>query len=136
MRRRPEVSHALQLVAVSFEPCEVVARFRDVLRGDLFRLCCDPQRLAYRAFGLPRVSTRRLLGRRTALVYARATLRGRWPFGARGDVHQIGGDFVLDARGIVRFAYVSREPGDRPAAEALVAAMSSDPQDVPPQRER
>ena len=123
VRRRPALRAAAHYLAISFEPPEVVSGFSSELHGELFRLCSDPERRAYSAFGLPRIPTRRLFGRRTAAAYARAALHGRWAFGKGSDVHQMGGDFGLDSDGIVRFAHVSREPGDRPRVGSLFAAL-------------
>jgi hypothetical protein len=38
---------------------------------------------------------------------------------------QLGGDFVLDGRGRVAYAYRSVEPTDRPPVEDLVRAVRS-----------
>jgi peroxiredoxin len=124
VRRRPALGTGAALLAVSFEPPDIVAGFERELHGELFRLCSDPERRAYGAFGLPRVPTRQLLGWRTLRAYARAALVGRWAWGLGSDVHQMGGDFVLDAAGVLRFAHVSREPGDRPAAAMVLAALA------------
>ena len=45
-------------------------------------------------------------------------------------VHQqlmelLGGDFVIDGKGIVRFAYRSEDPADRPAMDRLLQAVRS-----------
>jgi len=124
VRGRPALAAGAQLLAISFEPPEVMAGFESELHGDLFRLCSDPERRAYRAFGLPRAPAHQLLGWRTFRAYARAALAGRWAWGRGSDVHQMGGDFVLDAAGVVRYAHVSHEPGDRPPATALLVALA------------
>jgi hypothetical protein len=40
-----------------------------------------------------------------------------------GDSAQLGGDFVVDASGVVRLAYRSHDPADRPAAGDLLALL-------------
>jgi hypothetical protein len=123
VRDLPELRAAVRFVAVSFEPAALIARFGDVLCGDLFQICSDPARRAYTAFGLPRLPTWRLLGWRTLAAYARAALRGEVRLGLGSDVNQMGGDFVLDRDGIVRLVAVGSEPGDRPDVPVLLEML-------------
>jgi peroxiredoxin len=110
---------------VSFEPLADLERLRDELHADFYELCSDPQRRVYSAFGLARLPRRHLLGWRTLRVYGRAALAGRLEWKRGSDVEQGGGDFVLDERGRIRLAYVSREPADRPSTDLVLAALSS-----------
>ena len=47
----------------------------------------------------------------------------RWR-GIQGDSAQLGGDFIVDADGIVRLAYRSRDPTDRPLVEQLLTVLN------------
>lgn len=89
----------------------------------------DPDRIAYRAFGLERTPFRTFLRPRVLLGYLTGMLRGyapRKPY--RGeDVFQLGGDFLLDQPGRIVFAYRSWNPTDRPAVSRLLAALPSPP---------
>jgi len=89
----------------------------------------DPDRVAYRAFGLERTPLRTFLRPRVLLGYLAGMLRGyapRKPY--RGeDVLQLGGDFVVDQAGRTVFAYRSQNPTDRPAVSRLLAALPSPP---------
>ena len=122
-RLDPELPARARFVAVSFEPRAALAARRAALAPDLFELCCDPGRRTYAAFGLPRLGLRRLLGGRTLRLYAARMLRGEVARGIGSDVHQMGGDFLLDRDGVVRLAHPSREPADRPEAGALVREL-------------
>ncbi len=82
----------------------------------------DPERRAYRAFGLER-SVLRAWSPRTLWTYALYLLRGRRLKGILGDPHQLGGDFVLGAEGRMVFAHRSHDPTDRPPVEALLDAV-------------
>jgi hypothetical protein len=87
-----------------------------------FPVLSDPGRAAYKAFGLERGSwlmffKLRALGRYLGLM-ARGW-RVRLPVGGE-DVLQLGGDFVLDRRRRMVFAYPSADASDRPAAEVIV----------------
>ena len=49
--------------------------------------------------------------------------RGRLFRGIQADPYQLGGDFVVDGQGILRFAYRSEDPADRPSADRLLEAV-------------
>jgi peroxiredoxin len=84
-----------------------------------FELWLDPERTAYRAFGLER-SLLCSWGPRTIWAYVRLMVQGQPWRGIQGDSGQLGGDFVVDTRGIIRFAHRSRNPTDRPAVSTLL----------------
>jgi hypothetical protein len=89
----------------------------------------DPDRVAYRAFGLERTPWRVFLRPGVLLGYLAGMLRGYAPVVPyRGeDVLQLGGDFILDRTGQIVFAHRSRTPTDRPTVPALLAALPSPP---------
>jgi hypothetical protein len=41
-----------------------------------------------------------------------------------GDIMQVGGDFIVDGAGLVRFAHSSADPTDRPEAEELLRLIA------------
>lgn len=84
-----------------------------------FTLLLDPDRNAYRAYGLER-SMLRSWGLNTFLTYSRLMLNGRKWRGIQGDSGQLGGDFIINTNGIIRLAYYSRDPSDRPSASHLL----------------
>jgi hypothetical protein len=84
-----------------------------------FTLLLDPERNAYRAYGLER-SMLRSWGLNTFLTYSRLMLNGRKWRGIQGDSGQLGGDFIVNANGIIRLAYYSRDPSDRPPVSHLL----------------
>ena len=90
-----------------------------------FLAVADPERAAYRAFGLERTTWATMLRAGVLLRYLRLILRGWRPQQVRAgeDVLQLGGDFVLDGEGRLSYAYRSAEPTDRPSVEALLHAM-------------
>lgn len=88
---------------------------------------CDPDRVAYRAFGLERTSWLTFFRPRVLWGYFRGMLRGygvRMPY-AGEDVMQLGGDFLLDKLGRVVLAHPSADPADRPSVGALLGAIRS-----------
>ena len=90
-----------------------------------FRVLADPERAAYRAFGLESASWWRILRPQVILKYLGLILRGWLPRPAHEDVHQLGGDFVLDATGRIIYSYRSHDPTDRPSVEELIEAVAN-----------
>jgi alkyl hydroperoxide reductase subunit AhpC len=88
-----------------------------------FPFLLDPERRAYHAYGL-QSSVFRSWMPRNLWYYVKAVAQGRETFGRRGDPHQLGGDFIVDSRGIVRLAHPSREPTDRPSVEQLLQVLA------------
>lgn len=107
---------------VSFEPVARLPVYREA-HGWPFPVVSDPSRAAYRAFGLGSATTARLFGPRVVLRYAALMMRGYRPGVSDSDVHQLGGDFVLDAGRRVVSAHRSSDPADRPPAAELVRAL-------------
>lgn len=82
----------------------------------------DTGRVLYHSLGLDR-SLLRSWNLRTLLRYARYLLSGRGLEPIRGDSAQLGGDFVFDANGVLRYAHRSQDPVDRPDVEELMGAL-------------
>jgi len=61
--------------------------------------------------------------RKKAIPYARLLLSGRKWLPKEGDTSQMGGDFIIDSKGIIRLAYRSKEPADRPAVSQLLEIL-------------
>jgi hypothetical protein len=120
-----------EVLVVSFSAPARVAAY--VKRYPLpFPVVSDPERQAYRAFGLDRTSWRRLLGPAVLARYLKLMVRGWMPWQKEkgADVLQLGGDFVLDAQRRLLYAHPSTVPTDRPAAgellEVVRAAVQAD----------
>ena len=91
-----------------------------------FRLLLDPERVYYRDYGLER-SLRRSWNLRTIWRYAQLLASGRRWRGIQGDSAQLGGDVVVSADGIVRLAYRSHDPTDRPDVDQLLTVLEGIP---------
>jgi hypothetical protein len=83
---------------------------------------CDPDRAAYRYFGLDRGRWSMFLRCRVLARYLRLIFTGWRPRrGAVGeDMLQLGGDFILSADRHLLYAHRSNDPADRPAAADLI----------------
>jgi len=110
------------VVAVSFEslpPLQEFAR-REKLP---FPVLSDPERKAYRAFGLQEGSAHRIFGLPTIWTYLRGFLQRRWPRLPSADIRQLGGDILIDAGGNIALLHRSQSPADRPGVGMLLEAI-------------
>lgn len=121
--RLDEFAPNTDVVVVTFTEPE---RLHEYLgRNDLpFPVVIDPDRAAYRAFGLGRASIMRAWGVRSALASLRLIARGRWRDLRRPteDTLQLGGDFVIGPDGTLVYGFWSQGPDDRPRIDELIAA--------------
>jgi len=81
----------------------------------------DPDRSAYRAYGLAEAPLRSLLDPRTIAGGVRAAAKGFLPRTSSGNPLQLQGQFLIDRHGIVRSATRPRLMSDIPSASALLA---------------
>ncbi len=87
-----------------------------------FPLLLDPDKAAYEAYELES-SLFGSWGPRVLWFYLKRALAGRRLRGIQGDPNQLGADFIVDAEGIVRFAYYSEDATDRPAVDELLSVL-------------
>ncbi len=78
-----------------------------------FTLLLDPERKAYRAYGLE-YSLLRSWAPKVWLMYAQLI---------QDDSGQLGGDVIVDSRGCIRLFHRSHDPTDRPAIHVLLTAL-------------
>ncbi len=90
--------------------------------GSPYPLLLDPARATYQAYGLG-TSLVRVWSPRTMLHYLKLRLQGQKSLPVQGDPHQLGGDFIVDAAGVIRLSHPSKDPVDRPPVEKLLAAL-------------
>jgi peroxiredoxin len=87
-----------------------------------FQFLLDPVRKAYQAYGLDS-SLWRSWSPKIWFEYARLMALGRKWRGIQGDSGQLGGDFIINQKGIIRMAYRSHDPADRPAVSDILNAL-------------
>lgn len=85
-----------------------------------FWVVSDTDRSSYRAYGLDRGTLRAVYRWDTIKAYVRLLRAGRRMHRTTDDTRQLGGDFVLDPNGVIRFVYRPVAPDDRPSAAMMV----------------
>ncbi len=109
---------------MSFEPSDLLVRQSRLMQLP-FPLLSDPERDVYRAYQLPTGTASQVFGASALFAYAKLLFQGRWAGFHRSDLPQLGGDFVIDAEGIVRFEYRSAAPHDRPEVDRLLRVLGT-----------
>jgi peroxiredoxin len=120
-----ELGSTTKVVLVMFTDPKTLQPYQS--KHDLpFQVLSDPERVAYRSFGLGRGSVLRIWGLRAARRY----LQIMRVSGLRGlaapteDTLQLGGDFVVSADGTLTYAFWGEGPDDRPTVDELVQTLA------------
>lgn len=111
----------VRVAVVSMGTPEECARFRQKQRLNV-PVLSDPERAAYRAYGLAEGTTGQVMGMPELVEGFKLVLRGLLPGRSRGNPRQLAGDFLIDRDGTLRYARRSRRASDLPSPDALLAA--------------
>ena len=84
-------------------------------------LLVDTHRTLYQAYGMQQGTWWNLYGPPAIGVYLKLLWRGRRLQRPGSDVHQLGGDVLIDPDGVVKIHYVGVGPADRPEISTLLA---------------
>jgi hypothetical protein len=88
-----------------------------------FEVLLDRERAVYDAYELER-SYLRSRNLKTRWYYFKAWLSGKKAHDSHGDdTSQLGGDFIVDKKGILRLVYPSHDPTDRPPVDDLLDTL-------------
>ena len=114
MRRHGDAIEALGLrvLVVTFEAPEVAEAYVGET-GLPWPLLIDSSRRLYAAYGMGRGGGWAIWGPATWWAYAKLIARGRRPQPASADVHQLGGDVLIDPGETVALHHVGEGPADR-----------------------
>jgi peroxiredoxin len=89
-----------------------------------FTMLADPERRAYKAFALKRLSWFQVFSPAALRLYWKLLRGGMKPEHYDGDdIYQSGGDFLIDRNGNILFAHRSQDPADRPAVAQMLQAL-------------
>jgi AhpC/TSA antioxidant enzyme len=114
------------VVVISQGKPQVLAHF-EKRNGFLFPVLGDPDRVAYKAFGLERVRWWTFLFPWVLWGYLVRILTGtlpKMPYQSE-DVTQLGGDFLLDQTGKVLWSFRSADPSRRPSVDEMLKAVNA-----------
>jgi peroxiredoxin len=112
----------LKIVVVTFEN-DYFARQYAGETGLEWPVLIDEGREAYRHYDMLAASFLDLWGPASWLVYIKELLKGQKLHKATSDIHQRGGDVLIDPQGVVRLHHVGHGPADRPAVGAILAMV-------------
>lgn len=110
-----------KIVAVSFGTPYWAGAWKKTT-GAPFPIWLDPDKHSYPIYGMER-SIRASYSPKTIWFYIKALARGEKMQKSQGSEDQLGGNFIVDKHGIVRFAYASKDPTDRPPIEKLISVL-------------
>lgn len=113
----------VRVLVVTFEAGPLARAYLEETRLP-FPVLVDEPRTLYAAYGMLRGSAFAIWGPRTWWAYAKELWRGRRPLTGRApaDVHQLGGDVLVDPSGTLHLVHVGSGPADRPSVERLLQA--------------
>lgn len=118
-----ELLSNVEFAVVTFAGADRLPAYRDHV-GITTAVLADPERKAYRAYGLVSASLWRVYRPATLKKYAvllRAGKRLRKP---TEDTRQLGGDFVIGRDGRIAYAYRPVAPDDRPPPHVIADAAA------------
>jgi len=113
-----------RILIVSFGTFPAVQQWLKETCSD-FTVLLDRERTVYNVYGLER-SYWRSRNLRTRWHYFKAWLAGKKTHDSHGDdTSQLGGDFIVDKNGLLRFIHPSHDPTDRPSVDILLEVLKS-----------
>ena len=113
-----------QVLVVSFESQKRLQTLAEDL-GLPWPVLSDVERKAYKLYGLERGGFFQVWNPHMMWAYFQLILRRRRFRLLPSDYRQLGGDFMVDGKGVVRYAFHSRGPTDRPDVEELMGALGT-----------
>jgi hypothetical protein len=88
-------------------------------------LLLDSETLLYHAYGMTRGGWWSIYGLPSIMNYLQLMAKGRKPGKPGKDWRQLGGDVLIDPKGIVRIHHISTGPHDRPTVDLLLAHIEA-----------
>ena len=124
MQQRYEEIRGLgaEVVAVSFEPMQRLKKQVEDMRLP-FPILTDPGLETYRAYGVRRGSFRDVFNLGASLQFLRLLFRGRWVWAGHGDIMQLGGDFIIDKEGLLKYSHPASRSQDQADVDGLLEEL-------------
>lgn len=83
-------------------------------------LLVDESRNLYSAYGMEQGDLWHVYGPSACWAYVKLLARGRRPRLPHGDTRQLGGDVLMDRKGVVRLHHVGSGPASRPTVSSIL----------------
>ena len=112
-------SLGIDVAVVTFQSSPIAENYVRETKLD-WPILIDETLKLYSAYGMHRGRVWDVWGPATIAVYSKLMFKGRMPRKPAGDVHQLGGDILIDPQGIVRLHHTGTGPADRPTIESLL----------------
>ena len=87
-------------------------------------LLVDSELALYSAYGMGRGSWWSIYNPASIWKYIKLILGGQAPGRPGSDWRQLGGDVLIDPKGIVRIHHVSTDPHDRPTVDSIIETIA------------
>ena len=128
MRQHGEEAEGLglRIVVVTFETRERAEAYARETALE-WPLLVDRGRALYGAYGMGHGRGSAIWGPATWWAYARLIARGRRLRRPTDDIHQLGGDVLVDPLGTVALLHVGQGPADRPPVAVLLDRVRRGP---------
>ncbi len=115
----------IEVLIISFEEAEHALNYQK--EEDIgWPIVVDRTRELYDYYGMNRAGFWDLWGFASLKAYFLEIARGNMPKRAHDDIHQRGGDVLIDPEGKVRIHHIGRGPGDRPEIEDILAIVEQE----------
>lgn len=93
--------------------------------GITWPIVIDESRELYGRYRMHRAGFWDLWGPRTWQVYFKQLFKGNLPRKTTGDIHQRGGDVLIDPSGKIKLHHVGAGPADRPTVATILDIVST-----------
>lgn len=107
-----------EVVAISFEPLQRLKKQVEDLQLT-FPILSDPGLEVYRAYGVRRGSFRDVFNLGASLQFLKLLLKGKLVLAGHGDIMQLGGDFIINEEGLLKYSH----PASRAQGQAEVDVL-------------
>ena len=90
-----------------------------------FTIICDPDRALFKKYGLREMSLRDYLSPRMHVKTIQVLAQGYGHKAGEGSEPQLGGVFIIDTSGKVRFDRIAADPADHPSPQDIIQAVAT-----------
>jgi len=109
----------VSVVMVTFESTTSAGGYAKDTATD-WPILIDEQRHLYESYQMHRAGFWDIWGPKTWRAYFEQLMKGNFPRLTKGDIHQRGGDVLIDPQGHIRLHHVGAGPADRPSVDSII----------------